>query len=311
LKTFKNKIFAIFLILIFIFILTSCSENDVHDAYYDDNGKLKIIATLFPQYDFARQIAGDKADVKLLLPPGVESHSFDPKPNDMLEIYNADLFIYTGENMEPWAENILKGAKNDHLAVLNCAHDMTLIEDDDHEHGADPHIWLNPVFAQKIVGDIMRAICAIDPDNMDFYKENAKNYMEKLKKLDGDIFDAVYNADAKRNVVVFGGRFAYLYFLTRYNLDYVTAYDSCSSQAEPSVSKIAEVIDFIKQNNIPCIYYEELSDPKVAKTIAKETGAECLLFSTAHNVTKSEFDGGKTFLDIMYENLENLKKGLN
>jgi len=307
LKSVKNIIFAIFIILTCLFILISCAAPDS-----DNGGKIKIIATLFPQYDFARQIAGDKADVKLLLPPGVESHSFDPKPADMLEIYNADLFIYTGANMESWAETIIKGAKNDNLAVLDCSKNIELIQDDDddeHEHGADPHIWLNPMFAQRMVVDITLALCSIDPDNADFYTQNGNDYNKLLQKLNDDTFEIINSA--KRKVIVFGGRFSYIYFLTHYNLDYVTAYDSCSSQAEPSVSKVAEVIDFIKQNNIPCIYHEELSDPKVAKSIAKETNTECLLFSTAHNVTKSEFDSGVTFLDIMYMNLENLKKGLN
>jgi len=309
LKNIKNIIFALSILLTILFTLTSCAAPGSDK----NGGKIKIIATLFPQYDFVRQIAGDKADVKLLLPPGVESHSFDPKPADMIEIYNADLFIYTGANMEPWAETIIKGATNENLTVLDCSKDIQLIQDDDgdHEHGGDPHIWLNPKFAQKIVGEIMRTICALDPDNMDFYRENAKNYTEKLKKLDTDIFDAIYNSNAKRNVIVFGGRFSYIYFLDYYKLDYVTAYDSCSSQAEPGVSRVAEVIDFIRQNNIPCIYHEELSDPKVAKSIANDTGIEYLMFSTAHNVTKSEFDNGVTFLDIMYMNLENLKKGLN
>ena len=306
-KNIKNIFFALFIILFIIFTLTSCAADNADK----NGGRLKIVATLFPQYDFARQIAGDKADVKLLLPPGVESHSFDPKPSDMLEIYNADLFIYTGANMEPWAETIIKGAKNENLAVLDCSCNVELLHDDDdeHEHGADPHIWLNLKFAQIMVSDIMHSLCALDPDNADYYRENAQNYIEKLKKLDSDIFDVRNNG--KRNIIVFGGRFSYIYFLTYYNLDYVTAYDSCSSQAEPSVSRVAEIIDFIRQNNIPCIYYEELADPKIAKSIANETGIEYLLFSTAHNVTKSEFDEGVTFLDIMYMNLENLKKGLN
>jgi len=307
-------ILAIFSVLSVLFIfsvlLTSCVKMDAPRS----GGRLKIVATLLPQYDFARQIAGDKADVVLLLPPGTESHSFDPKPSDMLEINNADLFIYTGKDMEPWAESLIKGITNKNLAVVDCSENIELLQTDDadeHEHGADPHIWLDPVLAQKMVDKIMHVICVADPDNIEFYRQNAEDYRDKLKKLDDDIFNAIYNSDAKRKVIVFGGRFSYIYFLKHYNLDYITAYDSCSVNAEPSVARIAEVIDFIKKNDIPCIYYEELSDPKVAKSIAEETGVECLLFSTAHNVTKDELDSGITFLDIMYANLENLKKGLN
>ena len=305
-----KRFFVVFIILS-IFILTSCTQAEA-----EDNGKLKIVATLFPQYDFARQIAGDKADVVLLLPPGVESHSFDPKPADMLEIYNADIFIYTGKDMEPWAETVLKGAKNKNLAVVDCSENIELLHDDDddedehdHEHGADPHFWLDPTQAATMVADISDALCAKDPENAKDYMKNAENYIKLLFKLDSDICDVIENAE--RNVIVFGGRFSYIYFLEYYNFDYVTAYDSCSVNAEPSVLRIAEIIDFIRENNIPCIFHEELSDPKVAKSIASETGIEYLLFSTAHNITKDEFDSGITFLDIMYANLENLKKGLN
>jgi len=310
LKVLK-RFFVVFIILS-IFILTSCTQAEA-----EDNGKLKIVATLFPQYDFARQIAGDKADVVLLLPPGVESHSFDPKPADMLEIYNADIFIYTGKDMEPWAETVLKGVTNDNLVVVDCSEQGELLSHDDddddeghdHEHGEDPHIWLDPYRAMQMACNIGNALYEKDRENGDYYTKNLSDYIERLEKLHDDISDAITNA--KRSVIVFGGRFSYIYFLHRYELDYVTAYDSCSVNAEPSVLRIAEIIDFIKENNIPCIFHEELSDPKVAKSIASETGIEYLLFSTAHNITKDEFDSGITFLDIMYANLENLKKGLN
>jgi zinc transport system substrate-binding protein len=307
-KNFKNIIFAISIILIFIFIFTSCgaTDNDIEE----DDGRLKIVATLFPQYDFARQIAGDKANVKLLLPPGVESHSFDPKPGDMLKIYNADLFIYTGENMEPWAEVILKGATNDNLTVVDCSKNIELLQDDsDHEHNADPHIWLDPTRAIQMIENILDALCAKDPENADFYTQNAEDYIKLLQKFDEDAFDVINNA--KRNVIVFGGRFSYIYFLTHFGLDYVTAYDSCAATEEPSVAKVLSIVKFIHENNIPCIYHEELSAHQIAKAIAKESGRKTYLFSTAHNVTKSEFDNGITFLDIMYANLENLKIGLN
>ena len=296
--------------------MTACNKTE---AKNDDNGKLKIISTLFPQYDFARQIAGDKADVSLLLPPGTESHSFDPKPGDIVNIYNADLFIYTGKNMEPWTETIIKGVKNTNLLIVDCSKNIELLTNDDEnedahdsedsDHGADAHIWLDPTLCVKMVDNILEALCEKDGANLEYYTANADEYKKKLRKLDEDIFDAIKNAG--RDTVVFGGRFAYIYFLNHFGLKYVTAYDSCSSSGEPSVAKIAYVIDFIKENKIPCIYHEELADPKVAKSIAEAANIDCLLFSTAHNLTKGELESGVTFLDIMYSNLDNLKKGLN
>ncbi|MCL2772338.1 MAG: zinc ABC transporter substrate-binding protein [Oscillospiraceae bacterium] len=298
-----------------ILSLTSCNTADA--ATNNTGSKLKIVATLFPQYDFCKQIVKDKADVTLLLPPGVESHSFDPKPSDIVNIYNSDLFVYTGDNMEPWAATIIKSipdlrAINNRPYVVNCSKNIDLLKDDDgdpDEGGYDPHIWLDPTLCERMVDNIVAGLCERDSTNADFYKSNAEDYKNLLEKYDSDMSDVVKNA--KRDTLVFGGRFAYMYFLNHFGLKYETAYDSCSSTAEPSVEKIASVIDYIKLNNTPCIYYEELSDPKVATSISEATGAECLLFSTAHNITKDQYDSGVTFLDIMYANLENVKKGLD
>lgn len=298
-----KKIYLIF-ILTAVFILSSC--NTQNDG--GQNG-LRIVATLFPQYDFAKQIAGDKAEVTLLLPPGTESHSYDPKPGDIIEIQNADLFFYTGSAMEPWAETIIKSISDGALKAVDCSENIKLLHNDGHNHDADPHIWLNPENAAIMAENILGALIEKDPDNADFYSVNADGYKNKLTALDQDIKDVI--SKAKRNAVVFGGRFAYLYFLEHFGLDYITAYDSCAAHAEPSASQIVRVINYIKENSIPCIYYEELSDPKVARSIAEETGIEYLRFSTAHSVTKEEFQNGTGFLDIMYENLENLKVGLN
>jgi len=316
-----GKSTAYILIFIIIFGITAnIASCDIAGAGPDNgsNGKLKITATLFPQYDFAKHIAGDKAEVTLLLPPGVESHSFDPKPGDILNIYNSDLFLYTGPEMEPWAETIIKGIANladpDNITVVDCSKGIELLHDEyehdhEYEHGADPHIWLDPTLAVKITENILAALVEKDSANSDFYTRNAEEYKNKLLQLDEDISGVI--KAAKHDTVVFGGRFAYIYFLRRFKLNYITAYDSCSTAAEPSAVKIAYVIDFIKENNIPYLYHEELADPKVAKSIAEAANIDYLQFSTAHNVTKKEFDGGITFLDIMYANLENLKKGLN
>lgn len=287
--------------------------------------KIAIVASLFPQYDFARAIAGDKAAVTLLLPPGVESHTFDPKPADMTKIHNADLFIYTGEYMEPWAARVIAGASDGgarDLLVVDASGGIVLAEDghghddgherehegvQDHEH--DPHIWLDPTLAMKMVDNIADALCEKDPANAEFYRDNAANYREELTKLDDDIFAAV--RAGKRDTLVFGGRFAYLYFLKHFGLRYVTAFDSCSTEAEPSVRDVARVIDYVRERGIPCIYHEEFVDPKVARSIAEQTGASLELFATAHNVTKDELERGVTFIGVMRGNLARIEKGLN
>ena len=308
-------------VLMLFFILISASINlfacsDIESNAFPDNGKINIMSSLFPQYDFAKHIAGDKANVVLLLPPATESHMFDLRPADMLNIYNADLFLYTGDYMEPWAGEIVKSIPaGNKLVVVDCSSGIEFIEDEhehdhDHEdHALDPHIWLNPVFAMMMVDNILDALCQIDAENADYYIQNADDYKNLLKTLDADIFAAI--EESQRDVLVFGGRFAYIYFLTHFNLRYVTVYDSCSTNAEPSVKAVTDVTDFIIKNKIPCIYHEEFVKPALAKAIAKQTNITYELFSTAHNVTKADFDNGVTFIDIMYRNLESIKKGLN
>jgi len=290
------------------------------------DGKLKIVATLFPQYDFARQIAQDKAVVELILPPGIESHMYEPTPGDMTAIANADLFIYTGEYMEPWAERVISGIDRDQVLVVDASAGVALRkeeheheEEDEHEEGNepeeghvheyDPHIWLDPTLAMQMVDDITAGLCEKDAGNAPYYRQNAEAYKVSLQQLDNDISELV--SSSQRKTIVFGGRFAYSYFVTRYGLAYESAFDSCSTEAEPSVRKIVEMTDFIRANNIPVIYYEELVDPKIARSIAEQTGIEPLLLHTVHNVSREEFEQGVTYLEIMRTNLVNLERGLN
>lgn len=317
--------FFVMLISITISIINLSSCSDIKPTAFPDNGKINIMTSLFPQYDFAKHIAGDKANTVLFLPPGTESHMFDLRPVDILNIYNADLFLYTGDYMEPWAGEIIKSIPEENkLFVVDCSKGVELIQSeqeneyddsgDNHnheqeQHALDPHIWLDPTLAMLMVDNICDALCHIDGDNAEYYIHNADNYKNLLKTLEYDIFAVI--EDAERDVLVFGGRFAYIYFLNHFNLKYVSVYDSCSTNTEPSVKAVNDVTDFIRDNGIPCIYHEEFVNPSLAKAIAKAANVSYELFSTAHNVTKADFDSGVTFIDIMYRNLENIKKGLN
>ncbi len=276
-------------------------------------GKPLVVCSLFPQYDFARQIAGDRATVFMLLPPGMESHTFDPRPADMAILNKADLFVFTGAYMEPWAKRIVESLDNKKLIVVDASAGIDLLgEHDDVQHGHDgeydPHIWLDFTLAAKMADAVTDGLCRADSENAFFYKKNAYDYKAKLAQLDRDFFEVVRNG--KRDTLVFGGRFAYRYFLARYRLKYVTAYESCSTEGEPSVRQMADVIRYIKDNGVRVLFHEEFVDPKVARSIAEQAEAELLLFSTGHNVTKEEFRSGITFIDIMRSNMRNVEKGL-
>jgi len=284
-----------------------------------------VVATLFPQYDFARQIAGDRAEVILLLPPGVESNSFEPRPSDIIKINESELFIYTGEYMEPWSQKIIDSMKDSgsRSMVLDVSQGIELVnteeveaehhhegeaEAEEHEHLYDPHIWTDPINAKVMAANISNALCRIDPANADYYEENAARYYAELDALDADFKSIV--SSGKRDEIIFGSRFALYYFTKRYGLSYQSAFDSCSSETEPSARTVAGLIEEINKNQIPAIYFAEMEDPKVAESISAETGAKLLLFHSCHNVTKEEWKAGATYLSLMKQNAENLKEGL-
>ena len=298
---------AVFITAVMLLSLCACTTEQKSD-------RPQIIATLFPQYDFARAIVGDTADVTLLISPGTETHSFDPSARDMVKIRECDAVLYTGDESEPWVPSLLKGNDGD-FRVIDVSDGIELIaldvHDDDHghSHNTDPHIWTSPINAIKMVENICSALSELYPENEDIYRRNAEDYIESLKELDSDIRTVVDTA--KRREIVCGGEFALLYFVTEYELEYTAAYDSCGGESEPSPRRVAQIIDKINEDNIPAIYYEELSNTAVADTIAADTGAEPLLLHSCHNVTREEFEGGATYLSLMRRNLENLEKGLN
>lgn len=300
----------IMLLLLTALLFAGCSSQQAPSSEKSQTEKpLTIVATLFPQYDFARAIAGDHAEVTLLLPAGVESHSFEPTPSDIMKINQADLFVYTGSNMEPWAETMIQSLDNPNLTVVDVSQNVPMDPSEDEHHPYDPHIWTSPVNAKIMVENVAKALCEKDPDNAASYQKNADEYTAELDALDQQIRQTI--ANGKRNEIIFGGRFAFHYFIKEYGLDYRSAYDNCSEETEPSVKTIASLIDEINQKQIPVIYYEELTDPKIARSISEATGAELLLFHSCHNVSKEDYENGATYLSLMKQNLENLKKGLN
>ncbi len=306
---YPYKPFSIFLSL--LLILTACASKPLPEK--TSSGKISIIATLFPQYDFARQIAGEYAEVTLLLPPGAESHSFEPSPNDMIRISESQLFLYTGDRMEPWVPKMLAGFDDSGFLATDVSQGISLEPEDSHDDhtdhaGFDPHIWTSPVKAKQMVKNITEALCQADPQHQSAYEQNSSAYLEKLDQLDAKFRDITGNG--KRQDFVFGSRFACRYFAEEYSLQPLSPYDSCSAETEPSAQAMAHVIDYVKSVGIPVIYYQELTDEKTARSIAEATGSDLLLFHSCHNVSKEDFQNGVTYLSLMEQNAEHLQKGL-
>jgi zinc transport system substrate-binding protein len=312
---------CLFVCLLFAAVaLVSCGDVD---RSADRGGRLKVVTTLFPLYDFARNVGGEKAEVLLLLPPGVEAHSFDPKPRDILTVNGADLFVYTGSFMEPWAADLIKGVKSRKLVVVDSSTGITLLREADeegvegqrhagsngvHEHGPiDPHIWLDLGDAQIMVENILKGFVGRDPANRAFYEKNAAEYKTRLQKLDRDFRDGL--SSCEKRVFVHGGHYAFSYLARRYNLTYVSVY-GFSPNSEPSAHHLADIIDTMKKNQVRCIFYEELIRPRVAETIAEETGAKLLPLNGGHNVTKDQLKKGVSFISILEKDLQSFREGL-
>lgn len=323
-KKFLSFALSLFIVFTTLFTLSSCSYAKSESK--NDSGKVSVVTTIFPYYDFTRSIAGDKADIKLLLSPGSEPHSYEPSPSDIVAIENCDIFIYNGGESDEWVESVLDSIENKNMKVMRMMdyvdllyeqsvdHDEHEHEDGDeheHEHGEeyDEHIWTSVKNAEKLTNAIYDELCVSDSANKAAYSSNRDSYLSKLQALDSEISDIVSNA--KRNTVVFGDRFPFLYFVTDYSLEYECAFPGCSSETEPSISTVTHMIDFTRENKIPVVFYLEFSNGKVAKLISEDTGAKTMRFSSCHNVTKDEFADGATYISLMEQNANALKEALN
>lgn len=308
------KKLVISLIILIVLVIGMISLHKYNGENKADDGKIDIIATVYPVYDFAKEIAGDRANVSMLLSPGVEIHDYEPTPQDIIKISRCDLFLYLGEELEPWAETVISGIDSKEN-LKNISEKIELIEMEEHEdehedHGKyDTHIWLDPTKAIKMVTNISDNLCSLDSKNREYYQKRTTEYIRKLTELDNDFEKAT--SQSKRKEIAFGGPFSYAYFIKRYDLNYVTAYDSCGEENEPSVYKILEVVEKIKNDKLPVVFYKELSSGSTVKTICEETGADALEFNSLHSITEEQLKNGESYLNIMNRNLRNLKRALN
>jgi zinc transport system substrate-binding protein len=275
-------------------------------------GKITIVTTLFPLYDMAKNIGADKADVSLLVPPGTEPHTFEPKPSDIIKINEADCFVYTGRFMEPWAEDIIKGVMNKKLIVVDASKGTRMIpavfSHKKEARGAlDPHIWLDFDNAKIMAKNIADALAAADPADKAFFQQRADAYNTKLIELDAAFRKTLSTCKSKE--IVYGGHYAFGYLAKRYGLRYLAA-QGVAPDAEPTAKDLVRLVEQIKKNNIHYVFYEELTSPKIAETLARETHAKILLLNAAHNVTKDQFERGVSFFEILNTDLANLKIGL-
>lgn len=305
-------------------LLSGCGKTETAPADGEAD-KLTVVATVFPAYDFARAVGGEAAEVSLLLPPGAESHSYEPTPADIMAVQQCDLFLYLGGESDTWVETILESVEpqGTTLRMIDC---VDLLEEetvegmesheDEHDHdeglglgevvGYDEHVWTAPRNAAQITRAIGAEMEALDPSNAAFYAANAADYAGQIEALDREFAD--FFAGVADRTMVFGDRFPLRYFADEFDIPYYAAFPGCSTQTEPSAATIAFLTEKVREEGISTVWYIEFSNHLVADSIAEAAGAETAMFHSCHNVSADDLAAGATYISLMTDNLETLRQ---
>lgn len=298
-------------------LLTGCGTQPADTAAND--GRLRVLTSFYPMYDFACKIGGDCIDVTNMVPSGTEPHDWEPSTNDLKNLEKADVFIYNGADMEPWADDLLI-SRSDTLRVVEASENVELRTTDgehehahehegaDHHHGDfDPHVWLDPENAKIEMEAIRDALCAADPENATVFQSNYEKYAAELDALDAE-FREKLSSLPNRTIVVAHEAFGYL--CNAYDLTQV-GIEGLSPDSEPDPGRMAEVIDFVREHSISTIFFEELVSPKVAEAIASETGAQAKMLSPLEGLSDEQAAAGADYFSVMHDNLAALMEALN
>ena len=300
--------------------LCGCSGGESADSA----DKPLIITTIFPAYDFARQVFGDTAEVRMLLKPGQESHSYDPSAKDIVEINGCDLFVYNGGESDQWVESVLQAAPDvetfrmtDAVSLLDEEHSEGMQEEEhehDHDHADgdeeeyDEHVWTSPDNAAAIVRALGSHAKALFPDSAAELDSNTESYAAQIWKIDGRLKELL---DGEKRYFIFGDRFPLLYFFKHYGLNYYAAFPGCGSETEPSAQTVTFLLDKLGQPDaVKAVFCIELSGRKLADVLAEDSGLDVVEFHSCHNITADDFAAGETYVSLMERNLQTLEKVL-
>ncbi len=281
-----------FIILLLSVCLIGCSSKE-----QADNGQLNVYTSFYCIYDLTSKIAGNKAQVTNLIPAGTEPHDWEPTPKDMAALENADVLFCSGLNMEGWLDSV-KNSIDVNAVVLTDEAKIENTQD-------DPHIWLDPMLADKLAQNIQAELSRLDPDNADYYSANYTELSDKLKALDAEYRETLEPYNGEKIVV---SHRAYGYLCSAYGLEQV-AIDGLGSESEPSPQQMKQIIDTINSEGITTVFYEELMSTKVAEQISEETNVRLLPLNPVENLGTDDTGKEKDYFDIMEENLQNLKAG--
>ena len=334
-----KRIFPLFLALAMaVSLLAGCGIKNAAESGESESDKLCVVATIFPGYDWVHQIMGDRAaaaDLTMLLDNGVDLHSYQPTTDDIIKVFDCDLFIYVGGESDGWVENALKTAANKDIKVVSLlevlgervkteeivegmqdadhahAHDHEHEHDHDHGEEKDEHVWLSLKNAQTLCVTIADALCAIDPDSKNTYIANAAAYRDKLAALDADYKAAVDGAAHK--TVLFGDRFPFRYLVDDYGLRYYAAFAGCSAETEASFETVSFLAKKVDALGLPCVLTIEGAQHRIAETIVQNTAGKnqkVLTMDSMQSTTSKDVANGATYLSVMEKNLSVLKEAL-
>lgn len=287
-------------IILIIILLTGCSNKGISsENTQNESGKLKVYTSFYAVYDFTKKIGGDRIELYNLVPTGTEPHDWEPASKDMMNLEKADILFYNGAGMESWIEKIKNSISSTTIQYCELSQNIDLID-------GDPHVWLDPKNVKIEAELIKNKLCETDSKNSSYYQNNYENLCAEIDELDSE-YKTSLSSLKQNNIVV--AHEAYGYLCRAYSLNQIPI-EGISADSEPSLSKMKEIAEFVRENNIKYIFFEELINPKIAQTIADEVGAELLVLNPFEGLTQEQIDNGYDYFKVMYENLDNLKKAL-
>jgi zinc transport system substrate-binding protein len=292
-------IILLLVIAIFYYFKSNIKESSGPKIFRDEDGKIIVSAASFPVYDFAKEVGGDKVKVNLLLPPGIEAHSFNPTAKELSAMASSSIVFYDSSLMEPWMDRASETLSEKTRLVATA---------DNLAEGDDPHVWLDFSKDMIMVDNIKEAYQLLDAGNSSYYESQATNYKNKLQTLDQLYFSSL--KDCKFKDLVQGGHQAFAYLARRYDLNYLPS-QGPEPKMELDMTKTLAQVDRLKESGQSYVYYEELIMPSLAEVVRQQTGAKMLMLNAAHNVARFDIEGGLTFIKIMENNLKALKLGLS
>ena len=300
----------IILLLCCVLMLAGCGN----DFPKPQDNRIRIVTTIFPLYDFARAVGGDKIELKMLIPPGTEVHSYDPKPSDIRAIYNSDIFFYIGGESDEWVKTLLSDINICPVEFINSVKTLDEYDPDGHshthgEHETDEHIWTSPANAATMIEIIADELCAADSENSELYRSNAERYINEISEIGNEVSRLVKRTPSP--FILVADRFPFRYFTEEYGISYEAAFGGCADSADISLKAMKRLVDSVEKNGVTAAYYTEMSAKTIASALKEETGVRLLELQSGHTVTVKEFKSGITYAQLLRRNLRALEEGWN